>query len=134
MRTGTPVASGPFDLLQEKEHRAGFVIRVPVFDGHAHSTEVQHVSRRFLGSVAVTLRAFDLIAQLTREGHEHGLRFKLTDQGSSIVGATARANLPMFSTLAPDPAAASQFSRAINVYGRKWHLDFEAREPFSSAA
>ena len=33
--TGQPVASGPFDLIQEVSHRTGFVVRVPVFVGPA---------------------------------------------------------------------------------------------------
>jgi PAS domain S-box-containing protein len=118
--SGKPVASGPFDLLQETSHRTGLVIRVPVFKG----TE-------FLGSVAVTLRVFDVFQNLEREGFLRGLSLTLSDTGptgdtavsAAAVPATAP-SLPLYATPAiPGDATRLHHHRDVSLYGRNWHLD-----------
>ncbi|MBK9347191.1 MAG: CHASE domain-containing protein [Burkholderiales bacterium] len=124
--TGNPVASGPFDLLQESSHRTGFVIRVPVFRG----TE-------FLGAVAVTLRVFDLFENLEREGYLRGLRLSLSDTGPAL-GAVGDGTVPpgrlMYATPSPATVGASapHFQRTLSLYGRTWALDFQPAQSFLS--
>ncbi len=125
--SGKPVASGPFDLLQETNHRTGLVIRVPVFNG----TE-------FLGSVAVTLRVFDLFQNLEREGLLQGLSLTLSDTGptgdtavsAAAVSATAP-SLPLYATPAfPADATRLHHHRDVSLYGRNWHLDAHPTQSF----
>ena len=65
--------------------RAGFVIRVPVFAGPGRVLADQPAASRFLGSVAVTLRIADLMAQLGRESRLQGLYVAMSDMGSSLL-------------------------------------------------
>ncbi len=132
MRTGKPVASGPFNLLQEKDHRTGFVIRVPVFSAPRDPGSGQAVSTNFLGSVAITLRVFDLLAQLNREGKQTGLLFTLTDQGSSIVDFAQTTRLPLYESTPSSLTQGISYSREVDMYGRRWKLDFVADSTFSS--
>lgn len=132
MRTGEPVASGPFELLQEKTDRMGFVIRVPVFR-RAHDVPVPAgQGGNFLGSVAVTLRFYDLYKQLEREGLLKGVEMTLSDRGSSIAGMHSGVVSSGIATGAAGGPFASQFSVDLGVYSRKWHLDFAPTAPLLS--
>ena len=127
-RSGEPVASGPFDLLQETSDRTGFVIRVPVFKG-----------QDFLGSVAITLRVFDLLQSLEQEGHLQGLRLKLSDAGPALGAADAKAGavpgLVMYSTIAEGSrATAPHHVRTVRLYGRDWQLEFRPAKTFLTDA
>lgn len=132
LRSGKPVASAPFDLLQEATHRAGFVIRVPVFRNPHISGSTENQASNFVGSVAVTLRVFDLFKQLEREGRLQGLLIDMFDEGSSIVKTPHSANSAIFSTLASRKNAVQTSRRELDVYGRKWRLEFAPAAPFLS--
>lgn len=132
MQSGEPVASAPFDLLQETTHRTGFVIRVPVFGTPKKPSAAQKQGEQFLGSVAVTLRVFDLFQQLEREGRLQGLNVHLSDRGSTLTAAAANGDLPLFTNLPDSRTNASQYSSELSVYGRRWHLDFQPSQPFLS--
>ena len=133
MQSSQPVASAPFDLLQETTHRAGFVIRVPVFLSLNSAGSKEHKSS-FLGSVGVTLRVFDLFQQLQDEGRLHGLQLQLSDRGSTLTDATDGVHWPLFSTLPGSQTESSRHSYEMSVYGRKWHFDFQSEQPFLSDA
>ncbi|MBK6998605.1 MAG: CHASE domain-containing protein [Rhodoferax sp.] len=125
-RSGKPVASGPFPLLQESSHPIGFVIRVPVFSK----------APEFLGSVAVTLRVWDIIEQLKREGHLHGLQLHVLDLGPTYIPEAEDVKRPLFSQAsdAKDKGHKDSYSRELSVHGRKWQLDFYSQESFLSGA
>lgn len=74
--SGQTVVSAPFDLLQESSHRAGIVIRVPVFDPTAGAAE-----QRFVGAVASTLRVYDLVQGLGSQGFLNGIAVSMDDLG-----------------------------------------------------
>ena len=114
MATGLPMASGPFDLIQEVTDKTGVVVRVPVF--------AEPSNENFLGSVAVTLRLVDLFANMHREGGLNNLHVTLTDVGSLIPGQPVGTPRPLFST---HPAEASEkaFVQMLAVYGRQWKLE-----------
>jgi diguanylate cyclase (GGDEF)-like protein/PAS domain S-box-containing protein len=131
-RTGQPVASAPFDLIQETTHRKGFVIRVPVFRSRQNPVSAPEQASNFLGSVSVTLRVFDLMQQLEREGRLQGLQLDMSDRGSLLDITTAKVNIPLFSTPPASAAYATTLSRELSVYGRKWQLDFQANRQFLS--
>jgi diguanylate cyclase (GGDEF)-like protein/PAS domain S-box-containing protein len=133
-RSGQPVASAPFNLLQETTHRTGFVIRVPVFRSSQNSLSTQAQASNFLGSVSVTLRVFDLVQQLEREGRLQGLQLDLSDRGSALDNTTVGVNLPLFSTPPVSSTHATRLSRDLSVYGRKWQLDFQPNRQFLSDA
>ncbi|MBW7862568.1 MAG: CHASE domain-containing protein, partial [Rhodocyclaceae bacterium] len=131
--TAQPVASGPFDLLQEQSERTGFVVRVPVFITAAEG------GSGFLGSVAVTTRVLDMVHWLTLHENLGELSLTLTDLGSNLPGFDL-ASGPGASRLlyAPKPSdpAVSTISRAlqIEVYGRTWQLEVQPILPLLSAA
>lgn len=122
--SGEPVASGPFDLLQETSNRTGFVIRVPVFKG-----------KDFLGSVALTIRVFDLFQNMEREGHLQHLSLTLSDAGTSLGAKNPSAptvpGLLMYSNASESSSTnAQRYSRSVRLYGRDWHLDFRPAQTF----
>ncbi|MES2877946.1 MAG: diguanylate cyclase, partial [Pseudomonadota bacterium] len=131
-RSGQPVASAPFDLLQETTHRTGFVIRVPVLRNRQNSALPPDQNAEFLGSVAVTLRVFDLFEKLEHEGLLQGLQLRLSDHGSSLANTPNSIHVPLFSTPSGSAIQASQHSRELSLYGRKWQLDFQAEKSFLS--
>ncbi|MBA3056567.1 MAG: EAL domain-containing protein [Gammaproteobacteria bacterium] len=133
-RSGQPVASAPFDLLQETIDRTGFVIRVPVFRSRQEASNLPHQAASFLGSVAVTLRVFDLFEQLKRDGRLQGLHVHLSDRGSSLANTTAGLNLPMYFTSPGSAISSASYSRELSVYGRKWQLDFQPNKSYLSDA
>ncbi|MEO8118184.1 MAG: EAL domain-containing protein [Rhodoferax sp.] len=131
-RSGQPVASAPFNLLQETTQRAGFVIRVPVFRSSQNSVSAQAQASNFLGSVSVTLRVFDLVQQLEREGRLQGLQLDMSDRGSSLDNTTVGVKVPLFSTPPVSSIHAATLSRELSVYGRQWQLDFQPNRQFLS--
>lgn len=134
MRTGEPVASAPFDLVQYTVAPTGFVIRVPVFRAAPGERRAEVRDANFLGSVAVTLRVLNLIQRLETEGLMQGLRVMLSDRGPSSEQGGAGAARVLFTNALPEVAGAPRFSRVIQVYGRSWQLDFVPDTPFLSAA
>ncbi|MDO8262130.1 MAG: CHASE domain-containing protein [Gallionella sp.] len=114
-RSGQPVASAPFNLLQETTQRAGFVIRVPVFRSSQNSVPAQEQASNFLGSVGVTLRVFDLVQQLEREGRLQGLQLDMSDRGSSLDNTTVGVKVPLFSTPPVTSIHATRLSRELSV-------------------
>ena len=133
MQSGKPVASAPFDLVQETTKRSGFVIRVPVFRTAGLNEPSRQDATHFLGSVAVTLRAFDLFQQLEQEGRMQGLLVNLTDVGSAISNPTATPfKRPLFTTPPASVTYGNLYSRELNLYGRKWQFDFRSARPLIS--
>lgn len=133
-RSRQPVASAPFNLIQETTHRTGFVIRVPVFrtpvDGAAQSGNASD----FLGSVAVTLRVFDLFQQLEREGYLQGLQITLADRGSTLTPPSGDIHLPMYATPPGATVFDNEHRRNLGIDGRTWQLDFRPNRSFLSDA
>lgn len=128
--SGQPVASGPFDLLQEVSERTGFVVRVPVFSALPAGPRQTPDPASFLGSVAVTMRVLDLFQNLEREGMLRGMRVALTDKGSPLSSPKAAgAGLPMYSSLNAGISDRREFSQVLRVYGRDWQMDFQSVEP-----
>jgi len=125
MNTGQPTASGPFDLIQEVSDKTGFVLRVPVF--------TQETNRHFLGSVAVTLRAVELFANLEREGALKDLHVALTDMGSTI--ADVPSSQPRVLYQRHDVEQADMPSvQTFAVYGRQWKLEVHPTASYLSAS
>ncbi|HSV55306.1 MAG TPA: EAL domain-containing protein [Burkholderiaceae bacterium] len=125
--TGNPVASAPFDLLQETTHRPGFVIRVPVFTA-ANGAPVPG-QNGFLGAVAVTIRAYDLIQALEQEGRLQGLALTLIDQGSLLPGITDKRLRPLYGE---GDRSESSHVHELAVHGRRWQLAFDPSTAFLS--
>jgi diguanylate cyclase (GGDEF)-like protein/PAS domain S-box-containing protein len=125
--SGKPVASAPFDLLQERTHRPGFVIRVPVFApvGGVLTTDPSS----FLGAVAVTIRAYDMIRALEEEGRLRGLALTLSDQGSLLPGSAGRQLRPLYGE---DGRTEASHIHELAVHGRLWQLAFDPATPFLS--
>lgn len=133
--SGKPVASGPFDLLQESTHRTGFVIRVPVFRHTAGKTAAPPASTDFLGAVAVTLRVWDIMERMRAEGRLQGLALYLSDRGSDYAEQNFAINLPLYISTAPeDSAQAAAFQRDLSVFGRKWRVEINPTQSFLSEA
>jgi len=128
--SGKVVASAPFELLQEKEHRLGFVIRVPVF---VHGPG--EAGRRFIGAVGATARFHDIVQAIAREGHMDGLAVSVTDMGSTRPGAAQEKPRELLQSDAVDalPGTAATL-RQLNVHDRRWQVGFQPSASFLSAA
>ena len=131
--SGNPVASGPFDLLQENSHRTGFVIRVPVFRQGAGATSPQPDSGNFLGAVAVTLRVWDIMERMRADGRLQGLGLYLSDRGADYAGQNFAVNIPLFISATPyDSTVLAAYQRDLPVFGRKWRVEVNPTESFLS--
>ncbi|WP_404299681.1 EAL domain-containing protein [Alicycliphilus denitrificans] len=113
------VASAPFDLIQESEHRTGIMIRTPVF---AAAAPGQQEEGRFLGSVGVSVRIYDVVQALRRVGHLQDLALTLSDIG--LVGKTEAAPARRLFGMDTPTYGAMQRSQEIQVGGRRWLLEF----------
>ena len=122
------VASAPFDLHQETEHRAGIIIRVPVF---AQPTRGQQGSPRFLGAVGVSLRVYDIVEALRGEGQGARLSLSMADVGPA--GAATPAPAYPLLNAAGKPAYADMLrTHYVQVGGRRWRLEFQPISSFLS--
>jgi len=119
------VMSAPFDLVQEKEHRTGFIIRVPVF------ADVPGTEPRFLGAIGATIRVHDMIASLREEGYLKDVALTLQDIGAIDAAAGAA---PRWLLLSEGDAtvSAGHHVRDIDAGGRRWRLTFQPLSDFLS--
>ncbi|MBS0293971.1 MAG: EAL domain-containing protein [Proteobacteria bacterium] len=119
------VASAPFELALNGTHRTGIMIRVPVFAAAAPGSD-----GRFLGAVGVSVRIYDVVQALRREGHLDGLALNLSDIG--LAGAKeASPAQPLFSTGTPDQGGMVR-TQQVQVGGRLWRLQFQPTAGFLS--
>lgn len=132
--SGQPVASAPFDLLQESSQRTGFVIRIPVFRVGG-TTGSPPAPTDFLGAVAVTLRVRDVIDKLRRDGQLAGLFLYLSDIGADYSPQSFPMSLPLF--VEPgltDPSHNAGYRRELVVFGRKWQVEMAPGQSFLTDA
>ena len=121
--TGQPVVSAPFELLQEKEQRQGFILREPIF--------AEGAGAGFVGSVGVSVRVSAMLDAIASAGFFNGVALRLEDVGS-VADNAAPTTAP---ALAPAPALLGQFGvwpdasaarelRVLQVHDRRWRLTF----------
>ena len=123
--SGQTVVSAPFDLLQESSHRAGIVIRVPVFDPTAGTAE-----QRFVGAVASTLRVYDLVQGLGSQGYLNGIAVAMDDLGPVRANSGDNAVRPLLEQTAPGLPGARPLVRVLAVHDRRWQLTFYPTRSF----
>ncbi len=123
--SGQTVVSAPFDLLQESSHRAGIVIRVPVFDPTAGTAE-----QRFVGAVASTLRVYDLVQGLGSQGYLNGIAVTMDDLGPVRPNSGDNAVRPLLEQTAPGLPGARPLVRVLAVHDRRWQLTFYPTRSF----
>ncbi len=125
--SGTAIASAPFDLFQVAEHREGFNLRLPVF------LDADKAGRRYIGSVAATIRFHDLVRSLRDEGRLKGLVMGVQDVGSArgVQPAGSRSLLTLGPAAEPTDL---RDERELQVYDRRWKLTLLADAPFLSPA
>ena len=123
--SGQTVVSAPFDLLQESSHRAGIVIRVPVFDPTAGTAE-----QRFVGAVASTLRVYDLVQGLGSQGYLNGIAVAMDDLGPVRPNSGDNVVRPLLEQTAPGLPGARPLVRVLAVHDRRWQLAFYPTRSF----
>ena len=123
--SGQTVVSAPFDLLQESTHRAGIVIRVPVFDPTAGTAE-----QRFVGAVASTLRVYDLVQGLGSQGFLNGIAVSMYDLGPVRPNSGDNAVRPLLEQTAPGLPGSRPLVRVLAVHDRRWQLTFYPTRSF----
>ena len=123
--SGQTVVSAPFDLLQESTHRAGIVIRVPVFDPTAGTAE-----QRFVGAVASTLRVYDLVQGLGSQGYLNGIAVAMDDLGPVRPNSGDNVVRPLLEQTAPGLPGARPLVRVLGVHDRRWQLTFYPTRSF----
>nr|WP_296336920.1 EAL domain-containing protein [uncultured Acidovorax sp.] len=123
--SGQTVVSAPFDLLQESSHRAGIVIRVPVFDPTAGTAE-----QRFVGAVASTLRVYDLVQGLGSQGYLNGIAVAMDDLGPVRPNSGDNLVRPLLEQTAPGLPGARPLVRVLAVHDRRWQLTFYPTRSF----
>ncbi len=123
--SGQTVVSAPFDLLQESTHRAGIVIRVPVFDPTAGTAE-----QRFVGAVASTLRVYGLVQGLGSQGYLNGIAVAMDDLGPVRPNSGDNVVRPLLEQTAPGLPGARPLVRVLAVHDRRWQLTFYPTRSF----
>ena len=123
--SGQTVVSAPFDLLQESSHRAGIVIRVPVFDPTAGTAE-----QRFVGAVASTLRVYDLVQGLGSQGYLNGIAVAMDDLGPVRPNSGDNVVRPLLEQTAPGLPGSRPLVRVLAVHDRRWQLTFYPTRSF----
>ena len=127
--SGQTVMSGPFDLVQETEHRAGIVIRVPVFDPTAETP-----ARRFTGAVAATVRVVDMVKGLDKQGFLQGIAVSMMDDGPVRADASDATPRPLLALTAPALPGSRPRVRDVRVHDRLWRLTFYPTQSFLTPA
>ena len=127
--SGQTVVSAPFDLLQEQEHRAGIVIRVPVFDPAAGTAE-----QRFLGAVAATVRVYDLVRGLGQQGLLDGIAVAMSDIEVSRADPGNGSARPMLELTGPVVPGAQPLVQDMTVHDRHWRFTFYPTRSFLTAS
>ncbi len=128
--SGKVVASAPFELLQETEHKLGFVIRVPVFARSADDGR-----RQFVGTVTATARIYDMVMDIAREGRMDGLAVSISDMGTVRPGAAAEPARAVFQSEKFDALEGpATVQRTLAVHDRRWQLSFKPAGGFLSPA
>ena len=125
--SGRTVVSAPFDLLQEDSPRAGIVIRVPVFDPTSGTPE-----RRFLGAAATTIRVYDMVQGLERQGLLQGITVSIADVGSGDGGLADSVARPILDAAGEPLPGAEPYVRQLSVHDRRWRLTFYPTHSFLS--
>ena len=125
--SGHTVVSAPFDLLQEQSHRAGIVIRVPVFDPTAGTAE-----HRFVGAVASTIRVYDLVQGLASQGFLNGITVAMSDYGPVRLSTGDTAVRPLLQQTSTPLVGAEPHVRDLVVHDRRWRLTFYPTRSFLS--
>ncbi|MFN7155711.1 MAG: EAL domain-containing protein [Acidovorax sp.] len=125
--SGQTVVSAPFDLMQEASHRAGIVIRVPVFDPTAGTAE-----QRFVGAVASTIRVYDLVQGLASQGFLNGITVAMSDYGPVRLGTGDTTVRPLLQQTSTPLAGAEPYVRDLVVHDRRWRLTFYPTRSFLS--
>ncbi|CAM3892941.1 EAL domain-containing protein [Paracidovorax anthurii] len=122
--SGNILASAPYAQTPQ----SGFSLRVPVFIDGADA------GRRYIGSVAASIRFPDLIRALRDEGHLAGLALGVMDLGSVRgVSPAEERTLLEFPASQASPGA-RRYERDLVVYDRRWRLAFVPEASFLSPA
>ncbi|WP_418514737.1 EAL domain-containing protein [Delftia sp. PS-11] len=127
--TGSVVISAPFALKQPGEHVTGILVRAPVFVPPAPpEAGGETISRRFLGTVDVSIRIQGLMQDLYERGLLSQLALAVHDVG--LAGAPAgKAPLPLYLGAAwpqagVDDAGQGLFEQSLQIQDRLWRLQF----------
>ena len=113
--TGQATVSAPFELLQEKEQRLGFILRQPLFAADAGAG--------FVGSVGVSVRVSAMLDAIASAGFFNGVALRLEDVGS-VAGSAAPALALLGQFGAWPEASAARELRVLQVHDRRWRLTF----------
>ncbi len=125
--TGVLVASAPLDLVQEREHPVGIIMRLPVFvpsetDG----------TTTFIGAVGVSMRVFDLVGALQEHGIADGLALTLHDAGVATRANTVQPATLLYTSAEAPMGAEFRQSYELPIGGRRWRIDFAPTRPLLS--
>ncbi|MFN9727702.1 EAL domain-containing protein [Acidovorax sp.] len=125
--SGRAVMSVPFDLSQAQEHPAAIVIHVPVFDPASGTLD-----RRFLGTASTTIRAYDMVKGLERQGLLQGITVAIADVGPGDGAGGESIDRPILAALDSAIPGAEPYVRLLPVHDRRWRLTFYPTRSFLS--
>ena len=125
--SGETVATAPFELMQEQEHRTGFLIRMPVYDHTSGASEPP-----FIGAVASTVRVYDLVRALHNKGLLDGLAVEITDHGSVQNPDSDVAVQGLIEPWSAGLPGTEPVLRELRVHDRRWRLSLQPTRSFLS--
>ncbi len=126
--------SGPMAAGEGREPKQILWMRAPVFDPDAGSKRSNPL---FTGAVAVQIDIAAMLRAVLDAGHQRAVALRLTDLGGKESDTPAEplslGQVPAFTTATmPTMATTMHGTRWLDMYGRRWRIDFEAPQPMLS--
>lgn len=128
-KTGEPVVSKPFELIQFNENKHGILLRYPIYKNSVKP------DAEFLGSVAAALRISDMLEKVYAQGFLNNISIRLQDIGSTL--DVSNKYSPIYFGSYPDNNADWEFNklrthRDIIIHNRIWRLSYVPNASFLS--
>ena len=123
--TGRPTATAPVHLAQEKDHRPGLLVLLPIYHGPAPAN-LQERRQRLAGFAVAVFQVADLAGTALHNLESHGIRARLFDgshDGELIYAASA--------TDRQFPANAAE--TVLLMAGRRWVVQYTPTTAFEAS-
>jgi PAS domain S-box-containing protein len=127
--TGMPAASGKVTLIQEVDatKQAGFLIYVPVYDGHGSPANTAERRERLFGFVYAPFRMDDLLAGIFGSEEQPDVAFQILEEADGLLYGT-------HGRLTHHEQARFRADTTLDLAGRTWVVRVFSQPAFERAS